>query len=142
MMLHLSRIFSGFFFSSAIFSSLLHTDPSPPLRRAIALIRQHIITSSVFKLGASSLTWHLAAYTERIAQEDFSALIHCEKLPVLHHVKKLELWKARHGIILHIYYLHMAPYTNITFMIYEPCKHISFSYFCLLDYDTLSGHLP
>jgi hypothetical protein len=34
-----------------------------PLRRAIALTRQHLITTSVFKLGASFLTVHLADFT-------------------------------------------------------------------------------
>jgi hypothetical protein len=33
-----------------------------PLRCAISSTRQHIITSSVFKLSASSLTWHLTDY--------------------------------------------------------------------------------
>jgi hypothetical protein len=35
------------------------------LRYPVTLTRQHIITSSVFKSGPSSLVWHLAGYSVR-----------------------------------------------------------------------------
>jgi hypothetical protein len=48
------RISSGIFRLISI-PQLLHTNLSRPLRCEISVIRQHSITSSVFKLGASSL---------------------------------------------------------------------------------------
>jgi hypothetical protein len=42
-----------------------YTSVTVPKRRAVALTRQHIITSVVFKLGASSLSRHLAGHRWR-----------------------------------------------------------------------------
>lgn len=41
-----------------------YSSNTTPLTYARALTSQHIITSSVFKFGASSLTWHFAGYKE------------------------------------------------------------------------------
>jgi hypothetical protein len=67
---------TGFSVSSLCFPSLIiippllrtHLSP-PPEACTIAITRQHIITSSVFKLGASSLIRHLAGY--RVKERSF-----------------------------------------------------------------------
>jgi hypothetical protein len=44
---------------------LLHTNYHRPLRCAVTLTKQRIITSLVFKFGVSSLTRHLDGHRER-----------------------------------------------------------------------------
>jgi hypothetical protein len=55
-----------------------HLSPRPILRGAIPLTRQHTITSSNSKLGASPPNRHLAGYTLRNVTSGFTAPLHSD----------------------------------------------------------------